>query len=96
MAAKESSLELDDIDWCLLDLLRKNARLTFAELGRQVHLTLAAAAERVRKLEEHGIISGYHVALNAHRLGFNRSSLFARHFHEGKLCTSCRARTNVT
>jgi Lrp/AsnC family leucine-responsive transcriptional regulator len=68
MAAKESSLELDDIDWCLLDLLRKNARLTFAELGRQVHLSLAAVAERVRKLEEHGIISGYHVALNAHRL----------------------------
>lgn len=70
MITKESSFELDNIDWCLLDLLRENARLTFAELGRQVHLSLAAVAERVRKLEEHGIISGYHVALNAHRLDF--------------------------
>ena len=68
MITKVSSFELDEIDWCLLDLLRENARLTFAELGRQVHLSLAAVAERVRKLEEHGIISGYHVALNARRL----------------------------
>lgn len=68
MSTKESSPELDEIDWCLLDLLRENARVTFAELGRQVHLSLAAVAERVRKLEEHGIISGYHVALNARRL----------------------------
>lgn len=68
MTTKESSLELDEIDWCILDLLRENARLTFAELGRQVHLSLAAVAERVRKLEEHGIIRGYHVALNARHL----------------------------
>src|SRR5690242_17515472 len=68
MITKESSFELDEIDWYLIDLLRENARLPFAELGRQVHLSLAAVAERVRKLEEHGVISGYHVALNAHRL----------------------------
>jgi Lrp/AsnC family transcriptional regulator, leucine-responsive regulatory protein len=68
VATKESSLELDEIDWRLLDLLRENARLTFAELGRQVHLSLAAVAERVRKLEEHGVINGYHAALNARHL----------------------------
>ena len=70
MITRESLPVLDDIDWSLLDLLRENARLTFAELGRQVHLSLAAVAERVHKLEEHGIIRGYHVVLDAQRLDY--------------------------
>jgi len=60
---------LDMIDWSLLEALQENARLSFAELGRRVGLTPPAAAERVRQMEEAGIIRGYHAEIGLERLG---------------------------
>jgi Lrp/AsnC family transcriptional regulator, leucine-responsive regulatory protein len=60
---------LDEIDWSILKSLQENARLPFAEVGRQVGLTAPAVAERVRKLEEAGIISGYHAAISTRLAG---------------------------
>lgn len=69
MDTKEVFAALDDSDWRIIDCLRANARVSFTDLGRQVHLSLAAVAERVRKLEERGVILGYHAALNPLHLG---------------------------
>lgn len=44
--------------------------MSFAELGRQVGLSLPAASERVRRLEEAGIIEGYSAQVNLKKLGF--------------------------
>jgi len=62
-------LELDDISWKLLECLQHNARLSFAELGRKVGLSTPAVAERVRRLEDAGVINGYHASLNMASLG---------------------------
>jgi len=62
-------VELDAIAWRILESLQQNARVSFAELGRTVGLSTPAVAERVRRLEEAGIITGYHAALNAAKLG---------------------------
>lgn len=62
-------IELDSIAWKILENLQHNARLSFAELGRKVGLSTPAAAERVRRLEEAGIITGYHATLNLAKLG---------------------------
>lgn len=62
-------LELDAIAWKILEALQQNARLSFAELGRTVGLSTPAAAERVRRLEEAGILTGYHAALDVQRIG---------------------------
>lgn len=62
-------VELDAIAWKILEALQQNARLSFAELGRKVGLSTPAVAERVHRLEEAGIISGYHATLNLARLG---------------------------
>ncbi|MEZ4635513.1 MAG: Lrp/AsnC family transcriptional regulator [Caldilineaceae bacterium] len=51
--------KLDPTDHRLLDLLRDDARLSYAELGRQVGLTAPAVAERMRRLEDQGVILGY-------------------------------------
>jgi len=62
-------VELDAIAWRILECLQRNARLSFAELGRQVGLSTPAAAERVHRLEEAGVITGYHAALDLAKLG---------------------------
>ncbi len=64
-----SSFELDPISWKILEALQQNARITFAELGRKVGLSTPAVAERVHRLEEAGIITGYHAAVDPSRLG---------------------------
>lgn len=48
------------MDWALLRELQADARLSFSELSRRVHLSPPAVAERVRKLEESGVVTGYH------------------------------------
>jgi Lrp/AsnC family leucine-responsive transcriptional regulator len=62
-------LDLDPIAWKILESLQRNARLSFAELGRKVGLSTPAVSERVRRMEEAGIITGYHASLNMPKLG---------------------------
>lgn len=69
-----NNYELDDIDWHILRELQADARLSFAELGRIVSLSRPAVAERVKRLEDMGIISGYHAEINLSRLGYGISA----------------------
>src|SRR5579872_3213776 len=67
--ALTSKVDLDGTDWRLLHELQGSARLTYAELGRRVGLTQPAVAERVRRLEEAGVITGYHAETDPRALG---------------------------
>ncbi|MCO6509932.1 MAG: Lrp/AsnC family transcriptional regulator [Aridibacter famidurans] len=60
---------LDEIDWKLLRVLQMDARTSFAEMGRQVGLTTPAVIERVHKLEDAGVITGYRVELDLSKVG---------------------------
>jgi Lrp/AsnC family leucine-responsive transcriptional regulator len=60
---------LDEIDLAILNSLQENARLPFAEVGRAIGLTAPAISERVRKMEDAGIITGYHAAVDNARAG---------------------------
>ena len=62
-------LELDKISWKILTELQKDARLTYAELGRRVGLTTPAVIERVRKLEDAKIITGYRIEIDTAKVG---------------------------
>ncbi|HMS40282.1 MAG TPA: Lrp/AsnC family transcriptional regulator [Pyrinomonadaceae bacterium] len=62
-------LELDSISWKILTELQKDARLTYAELGRRVGLTTPAVIERVRKLEDAKIITGYRIEIDTAKVG---------------------------
>jgi Lrp/AsnC family leucine-responsive transcriptional regulator len=64
MAFDSKAIELDGRDWALLAALQENARLSFANLARRVRLTPPAVAERVRRLEDKGVITGYHAAVS--------------------------------
>lgn len=63
-------ITLDAVGLAILNALQENARMPLAEIGRQVGLTAPAVAERVRRMEEAGIITGYHAHVDPDKLGF--------------------------
>src|SRR5829696_532519 len=67
----QSAFDLDGVGWSILKELQENARISFSELGRRVGLTSPAVAERVRRMEDAGIITGYHAHVNHTKLGKN-------------------------
>jgi Lrp/AsnC family leucine-responsive transcriptional regulator len=67
--ANETTPLLDETGKKLLSALQENARLSFAELGRRIGLSPAATAERLRRLEEAGVIKGYRVEIDREALG---------------------------
>jgi len=60
---------IDEIDLHILEILQEKARIPNAEVARQVGMAPSAVLERIRKLEERGIIEGYEVRLNPEPFG---------------------------
>jgi Lrp/AsnC family leucine-responsive transcriptional regulator len=82
----ESSALLDTYGRKLLDELQTSARLSLAELGRRVGLSPTAAAERLKQMEEVGIVHGYTVEIDREALGlevmaFIRMSCGGQNYH---------------
>lgn len=65
----QSDRLLDRVGWSLLRLLQENARLSFRQIGEAIGLTAPAVAERVRRLEDSGIIKGYHAEVDLVKAG---------------------------
>lgn len=68
MSASQS-INLDDVDWKLLAELQNDGRLSYNKLGKLVHLSAPAVAERVRRLEQAGVIAGYTARVDPARAG---------------------------
>lgn len=62
---------IDAIDRALLDAIQNDCKQSLAELGARVGLSAPSVLERMRKLEEAGIVRGYHARLDARRLGLD-------------------------
>lgn len=62
-------MRLDEIDWDILDILQEEGRIGYRELGRRIGLSAPAAAARVHKMEEAGVIAGYRAVVDPQRLG---------------------------
>ena len=60
---------MDSTDETLVTLLQQNARATQAELAKTIGLSQPATYERIRKLEESGVIVGYSARVDATKLG---------------------------
>ncbi len=59
---------IDDIDVKILTLLQDNGRMKRNRIAEEVGLSVPSVSERMRKLEERGVITGYHAVLDAKRL----------------------------
>ena len=62
---------IDEMDRRILSLLQQDGRLPNAEIARRVGMAPSATLERVRKLEERGVIQGYELRLDPHKLGLD-------------------------
>jgi Lrp/AsnC family leucine-responsive transcriptional regulator len=61
---------LDETDWSILAEVQREGRIPLTELGRRVNLSASATTERVRRLEETGVITGYHATVDLAKVGF--------------------------
>ncbi|RSL33918.1 Lrp/AsnC family transcriptional regulator [Salibacterium salarium] len=62
-------MEIDQIDFQILQLLTENSRLSWKELGGQIHMTGQAVGNRIKKLEEGGVIKAYSLIIDEMKLG---------------------------
>jgi Lrp/AsnC family leucine-responsive transcriptional regulator len=69
----------DSIDWKILELLQRNARLSNSEIGRQVGLSQPAVTSRIQRLEDGGVIVGYGARLDPVKLGREISAAIRVH-----------------
>ncbi len=61
---------IDDIDKQILSIVQNDGRISNAEIARQVNLAASAVLERIRKLEERGVIKGYSASVDPKAVGF--------------------------
>ena len=60
---------LDDLDWAILRILRENARQTYTEIGRRLNLAHSTVYDRIKRMEENGIITQYDVLIDPKKAG---------------------------
>ncbi|MEK5061736.1 Lrp/AsnC family transcriptional regulator [Paenibacillus shunpengii] len=68
-------MKIDRVDMSILTELQKDARLSMRELGRLVNLSAPSVTERVKRMEEQGLIEGYTIQVNRKKLGFTMDCL---------------------
>ena len=61
--------ELDRIDRRILDLLQRHGRVSMTELAEHIGLSASPCAERVKRMERDGVITGYHAHVSPEALG---------------------------
>lgn len=80
-----ASADLDAVNIRLLDALQRDPRISMAELGRRIGMSSPAVAERVRRMEETGVIGGYALIINPAPLGLPISAYIRIRPHAGRL-----------
>jgi Lrp/AsnC family transcriptional regulator, leucine-responsive regulatory protein len=73
--SRDGSPELDAIDHKIIGELTTDGRVSLAELGRRVNLSTPAVADRVSRLEQAGVITGYHAEIDPRALGYQLTAI---------------------
>ena len=76
--------ELDAIDAQLLNELQNDAKISLKRVGEKVGLSAPAVMERVRKMEQAGVIKGYHAQIDSRRVGIDVASGWIREHQGGR------------
>jgi Lrp/AsnC family leucine-responsive transcriptional regulator len=76
---------LDPLHWNILTTLQQNARASFAAIGRKIGLSPPAVAERIKRLEDSGVISGYWAEVSHKEVGYQLKAIITLRAFMGKL-----------
>ncbi|RXT03958.1 Lrp/AsnC family transcriptional regulator [Ammoniphilus sp. CFH 90114] len=72
-------MQLDKIDFQILQILMANSRIQWKDLGEQIHMTGQAVGNRIKKLEENGVIKAYSLIIDEMKLGFSYTAFVIVH-----------------
>jgi Lrp/AsnC family leucine-responsive transcriptional regulator len=78
-------MKIDKINWQILKHLQKNARLSNTAIAKQVGISSPAVAERIRKMEDAGIIQGYSTSVSPFETGYQLKAIITLRAFMGKL-----------
>ncbi len=78
-------MSLDLLNWKILNCLQANARQSNAEIGRQVGITSPAVSERIKKMEDTGVIESYNASVSALDVGYQLKAIINLRAFMGKL-----------
>lgn len=79
------NVKIDELNWKILECLQKNARISFADIGREIGLTPPAVAERVKKMEDLEILEGYTAKVSHAKTGHQLKAIITLRAFMGKL-----------
>ncbi|MEX0290823.1 MAG: Lrp/AsnC family transcriptional regulator [Flavobacteriaceae bacterium] len=79
------NVKIDALNWSILQALQKNSRESFANIGRKVGLTPPAVAERIKKMEDLGVLEGYHARVSHTMAGYQLKAIVTLKAFMGKL-----------
>ncbi|SMO82838.1 Lrp/AsnC family transcriptional regulator [Halorubrum cibi] len=77
-------MELDDTDRAILRILQEDARTPFSEIARRIDMSSATVHDRVGRMEDAGVIEGYHASVNAKAVGYGVSALVGLRVEQGR------------
>lgn len=78
-------MQIDTLNKKILKCLQQNARLSNAEIGRQVGISSPAVSERIKKMEDLGIIEGYKALVSPFEIGYQLKAIITLRAFMGKL-----------
>ena len=78
-------MQVDQLNWKILKCLQTNARQSNAEIGRQVGISSPAVSERIKKMEDAGIIQNYNTIVDPFEVGYQLKAIITLRAFMGKL-----------
>ncbi len=78
-------MKIDSTNWNILQCLQQNARLSNAEIGRKVGLSSPAVAERIKKMEDYGVLKGYKAEVLYTKVGYQLKAIITLRAFMGRL-----------
>ena len=76
---------IDSLNWNILNLLQQNARISNAAIGRKVGISSPAVSERIKKMEDAGLILGYKTLVSPFRADYQLIAIITLRAFMGKL-----------
>lgn len=84
---------MDAIDYKILKILQKNARETASNISKEIHLSVSAVIERIRKMEETGVIKEYTIIVDEKKTGNEMTALMEVSLEHPKFFDSLQMRS---